>query len=277
MNIKVEENMEEVQHLFLGDDEEITTEETETSNEENIDTSNETANDEESNENTDTKDDKSEDAKADEKDTKKDEDKKPVVSGVSDRQKEIIKEVGILEKEIEQLEEQELDENEFYENLDDILTEEEQYLEDDNKAAYLKVVDKKKTEWIEKHSKAKEIEDKKESINKLQIEDGIEEGLKEVVSIYPEYDHKEMATFSQMELTTKERDEIDAKATSFADVFKLTYEKYLEKSGKQNPTIKDTKAPATPKPDEVNQTTIKDDEIDELNTEDEAYRDALGL
>ncbi len=258
-----EENLAEMEHLLMGSD----------------DTKGEVIEEKKEEEEVETEKVEPKDANKDKNEVVKDklkEDKKPE-NVLSSKQTDILKQSAVLEKEIEDLEKVSVNEDEFYEKLDDILTDEEAYLKETDEAAYLKLVAQKRDKWIEENSNSKVINDKKEQLRTLEIQNAVETGIQEVTKIYPEYNHEQMSEFSKKELTLKEQEEINNKAENFFDVFKLVHEKYLEKSGKPNPTIKTTPPPPTPKTDDIKQENLKAGDIEEINSADEKYKNAMGF
>lgn len=191
-------------------------------------------------------------------------------------QHDILKEITKIDLDIEKLQETSVNEDEFYEKLDDLLTDEEKYLQEENPKAYLKLVDSKKKEFLKTNSneeKIKELSDKKKD---LELKNAIEAGVVEVTKIYKDYNHDDMALFYKNKLNKEEQEEIISNSSDMTDVFKKTYEKYLEKNGKIA-EVKNTPAPNTPDLSTVNKQSIKPNQINLIDSEEEKYKKGLGV
>jgi|GEM_PF-2132053 len=194
---------------------------------------------------------------------------------ITPKQQNIIQELAKIDIELEQLEKTPINEDEFYDVLDDILSEEEKYLQDENPKEYLKVVEKKRKEFIKSKSndslKFELIEKRKE----LELNNAIEDGRLKITRVYKDYNHDAMANFFHKKLTQEEKDEILQSSKNTFDVFKKTYDKYQEKQAVQV-EVKSAKAPNTPNFKNISKQSIKN-QIDELDSEDEKYKKALGV
>jgi len=194
---------------------------------------------------------------------------------VTPNQQDIVKQIAKIDVQLEELEKSTINEDEFYNSLDDVLSEEEKYLQDENIKEYLKIVDKKRKEFIKSKSNDSlkfELEQKKKD---LELENAIEDGRIKVSKLYKDYNHEAMENFYRQKLTQEEKDEILQSAKTTYDVFKKTYEKYLEKTGSQI-ELKSTKAPNIPNLKNIVKQSIKN-QIDEIDSEDERYKKALGV
>ena len=195
---------------------------------------------------------------------------------VTPEQIEINKEITKVDLEIEALEkDNNVDENKFYDTLDEILTDEEQQLEHDNKGDYLKLVSKKKDEYIKANSKDEQIKELKEKITELNGTYQRQAAIIDVSAKYPNYNHKEVLDFFERKLNQDEKDEVFKDAESYSDVYENTYKKFLE----TNPAnIQSEKTPNIPKVDNVRKESVKGGELgDGLKSEDERLQQALGL
>lgn len=63
---------------------------------------------------------------------------------VTQTQQEIMKEIAKIDVELEQLDSTKINDDEFYDSLDETLTDEEKYLQEENPKEFLKLVDKKR-------------------------------------------------------------------------------------------------------------------------------------
>lgn len=196
--------------------------------------------------------------------------------GFSSNQEGILKEIGKIDLEIEQLKSSAVNEDEFYDNLDSLLSDEEKYLAEEDSKAYLKLIDKKKKEFFESKSNDKKIEELEEQKRDLELQNQIEIGLKAVTKLYKDYNHDDMEIFFKRKLNQDERDEILQNSKTTFDVFKMTYEKYLEKNGKKL-EVKSVEAPNIPNMNKIIKESIKDRNIDMIDSEDEKYKKALGV
>jgi len=79
---------------------------------------------------------------------KQDDDSKDKNITITSTQHEILKEITRVDLEIEKLQTSDVNEDEFYEKLDELLTDEEKYLQEENPKAYLKLVDTKKKSFL---------------------------------------------------------------------------------------------------------------------------------
>lgn len=195
---------------------------------------------------------------------------------VTQAQQEIIKELAKIDVELEQLGSTQINEDEFYDSLDETLTDEEKYLQEENPKEYLKLVDKKKKEFLATKSNDSKKNELLEKKNDLELKNAIEEGVIQVTRIYKDYNHEEMQTFFVKKLNQEEKDEILNTAKSTLEVFKKTHEKYLEKNGKIK-DIKNTPAPNTPDLTKVIKQPIQNNQMNQIDSEEEKYKKALGV
>jgi len=191
------------------------------------------------------------------------------------QQVEISSEIAKLDVKIEELQKHEVNEDKFYETLDDELSEEEAQLEFDDKVAYRKLIISKRDEYLAKNSKADELKalkDKKEELNTM---NEIQAGITEVSSKYPEYDHEKMISFFENDLTKTQQREIMDEAQSYSDVYEATYKTYA----KLNPThIKKDETKEIPNVNNARKESVNNTEVtDGLKSEDEELQEALGL
>jgi len=194
---------------------------------------------------------------------------------VTPTQADIVKQIAKIDVQLEELEKATINEDEFYNSLDELLSEEEKYLQDENIKEYLKVVEKKRKEFIKSKSNDSLKEELLQKKKDLELDNAIEDGRIKITKLYKDYNHDEMANFFHKKLTQEEKDEILQTSKNTYDVFKKTYDKYLEKTGSQI-ELKSTKAPNTPNLKNIVKQSIKN-QIDELDSEDEKYKKALGV
>ena len=195
---------------------------------------------------------------------------------VTQTQQEIMKEIAKIDVELEQLDSTQINDDEFYDSLDETLTDEEKYLQEENPKEFLKLVDKKKREYIASKSNESKKNDLLEKKKDLELKNAIEDGLLQVTKMYKDYNHEEMQTFFSKKLNQEEKDEILNTSKSTFEVFRKTHEKYLEKNGK-NKDIKNTPPPNTPDLKNVIKQPIKGEQINNINSEEERYKKALGV
>lgn len=191
-------------------------------------------------------------------------------------QQDIIKELAKIDIELEALEKVTIDEDEFYEKLDELLTDEEKYMQENEPKEYLKLIDSKKKEYLKNNSN----EDKKnillEQKKDLELKNAIEVGVVEVTAIYKDYKHLDMQSFFNNKLTKEEQKEILNSSKTTTDVFKKTYEQYLSKNGKSL-EIKNNPLPNTPDLSKVTKQSIKPTQISAIDSEEEKYKKGLGV
>ena len=214
--------------------------------------------------------------KGDESSENKDTDVEGNTIEITHKQQEISKQIAIIDNEIDSLSKVTVNEDDFYENIDELLTDEDRYLQEENPKEYLKVVDKKKKEYLDSKSNKEVIAQKQKERDDLQYQSDIEDGIKNVTKVYKDYSHEESAKFFATKLSKEQQEEIYKKSATFADVFKLTHEKYLEANGKK-PEVKNTEAPNTIDLSKVTQTSLKNKDILAIDSEDEKYSKALGV
>lgn len=191
-------------------------------------------------------------------------------------QQDIIKELAKIDIELEALEKVTIDEDEFYEKLDELLTDEEKYMQENEPKEYLKLIDSKKKEYLKNNSN----DDKKnillEQKKDLELKNAIEVGVTEVTAIYKDYKHLDMQSFFNNKLTKEEQKEILNSSKTTTDVFKKTYEQYLSKNGKSL-EIKNNPLPNTPDLSKVTKQSIKPTQISAIDSEEEKYKKGLGV
>ena len=191
-------------------------------------------------------------------------------------QQDIIKELAKIDIELEALEKITINEDEFYEKLDELLTDEEKYMQENEPKEYLKLIDSKKKEYLKNNSN----EDKKnillEQKKDLELKNAIEVGVVEVTAIYKDYKHSDMQSFFNNKLTKEEQKEILNSSKTTTDVFKKTYEQYLSKNGKSL-EIKNNPLPNTPDLSKVTKQSIKPTQISAIDSEEEKYKKGLGV
>ena len=191
-------------------------------------------------------------------------------------QQDIIKELAKIDIELEALEKVTIDEDEFYEKLDELLTDEEKYMQENEPKEYLKLIDSKKKEYLKNNSNDDKrnilLEQKKE----LELKNAIEVGVVEVTAIYKDYKHLDMQSFFNNKLTKEEQKEILNSSKTTTDVFKKTYEQYLSKNGKSL-EIKNNPLPNTPDLSKVTKQSIKPTQISAIDSEEEKYKKGLGI
>jgi len=187
----------------------------------------------------------------------------------------IASEMTKLDIKIEELKSHKIDENSFYENLEDMFSEEEAQLEFDDKPAYHKLVASKRDEFLNNNSKEAEIQElelKKEelaSINERQS------AITEISAKYPQYDHEKMMDFFQNELTKTQQNKIFENSNSYTQVYEGTHKKYIE----LNPTLmKQTATPDIPNLNNTRHESVKTSQVERMfKSDDEELLEALGL
>ena len=191
-------------------------------------------------------------------------------------QQDIIKELAKIDIELGNLENVSINEDDFYDKLDDLLTDEWKDLQEENPKKYLKLVDAKKQEFFKNNSNEEKKNILLEQKKDLELKNAIEIGVVEVTAIYKDYNHIEMQDFWNKKLNKEEQDEILNSSNSTTEVFKKTHEKYLEKSGKKI-EIKNTPVPNTPDLSKVIKQSIKPTQISEIDSDEEKYKRGLGV
>ena len=202
-------------------------------------------------------------------------DETPTTTIVTNEQLDINKEIAVIDSKIKELENVTVDTNEFFNNLEEHLSEDEQALEFSDKPAYMKLINKKATEYEASNSKADEIETLKAEKQEKQLIYERQASITQTVAKYPDYNHKKMMDFFENDLTKAQQTKIFDSSKSYTDVYEKTYEKHLE----LNPTtILQEPSPNIPNVNNARKDTPKNSEIETgLKSEDELLQDALGL
>lgn len=194
---------------------------------------------------------------------------------VTDEQVAINKEIVKIDMQIEALEKEEVDLTQFYDNLEEELSEDEQQLEFSDKSAYMKLVSQKAKEYEIKHSKADDIEAlKKEKEDKESMYER-QSAIVAVSSKYSDYNHKEMLEYFTLDLKPREQQKILSESTSYQDVYEKTYQNFKS----ENPSnIQSEQAPNIPNVNNMRRDVASSQETEaSFISEGQALRDALGL
>jgi len=194
---------------------------------------------------------------------------------VTDEQISINQEIAKIDVKITELEKETVDTDDFYANIEAELSEDEQALEFSDKPAYMKLVNAKAKEYETKHSKATEIQSLKDTKKEMESVYARQSAIVEVSTEFPEYDHEKVLSFFNDDLTKNQQQAIYDESTSYTDVYKKAYQKYVESNPKN---IKQTPAPAIPDVNNVTKVVPSDNDTDDgLKSEDQQLRDAMGL
>lgn len=196
-------------------------------------------------------------------------------TSLTDEQINIQKDITKIDIQIEELEKQTVDVEDFYNNIDTHLSEDEQALEFENKPKYMKIVNEKLLEFQKQKSNTKELEslkEQKEELNRVYERQG---AIAQVSAKHPQFDYEKVHEFFTTELSKKEQDKIYEDASSYADVYELAFKKMIE----QNPkNIQQERAPNIPDVSKVSKTQPKHKDTDDgLLDEDAQLAAALGL
>lgn len=186
----------------------------------------------------------------------------------------LTKEILKIDLEIETLTKQSVDVSDFYNKLEDELSEEEQQLEFTDKPAYMKLVNEKARAYEAKHSPAAtiaELEAKKEDLLGVQER---QSALQSVQSKYPSVDVDKVFDFFTNKLNKEQQDEINT-STSYAEVYEKTFKKYLESN---NINIKQENATNIPDLSNLRKQDLDTQYIEDgLSSEEEKLHAALGF
>lgn len=197
------------------------------------------------------------------------------VAAVTKDQTDVAKDIIKIDVQIEELSKQTVDVASFYDNLDTHLSEEEQALEFEDKAAYMKLVAKKAREYEESNSvapKIKELEDKKAELQSVHER---QSALVEIVRKYPTYDHAAMIDFFENKLTKEQQNEIYAASQNYFDVYENTFKLFAE-GNKTN--IKTQNAPSLPNVNNARRQNVSPGAVENgLTSDEERLRAALGI
>ncbi|PID47320.1 MAG: hypothetical protein CR967_04595 [Proteobacteria bacterium] len=218
---------------------------------------------------------KEQDDKNGEKDKKQDDIASEKIDFLNTKYEELLKESAKLDAKIEELSKKEVDLDDFYDNLDKHLSKEEQELEFEDKAKYLKIITTKAREYAKSKGNEEELEQSK--AQKTEYETAIQrvQGIKIAMAKYPDFDYEKAYNFYENELNNKEKEKILLNAKTYADVYILTYEKYKN----INPVkVKSQKTPDIPDVNDVRKKEADPKGItNNFKSEEELTKEALGL
>jgi len=194
---------------------------------------------------------------------------------VTPEQITIQKDIAKIDVQIEELEKTTVSMDEFYANIENELSEEEQQLEFDDKPAYMKLINEKAREYETKNSKSEELETLANEKKELEDIYAKQEAIVEISAKHPEYNHEAMQKYFNEELSKSQQTKIFSASESYADVYENTYKHYIE----ANPAnIEDVKAPNIPNVNNTRkQVPTSNDTDGNLMDEDERLKEALGL
>lgn len=199
----------------------------------------------------------------------------PATIITTEDQNNIVKDILKIDIQIEALENQEVDISDFYNNLEEELSEEEQQLEFTDKSAYMKAVAKKAKEFEDKKSPSAAIEELKATKKELTATHERQAALSSVIAKYPDFSYDSVFEFFDKKLTKEQQEAIYNESTSFTDVYEKAYLSYA-KSNKSN--IQQQEAPMIPDVNNVRRQFVDDKTIDDgLTSEEQRLKDALGL
>lgn len=187
----------------------------------------------------------------------------------------LTKEILKIDLEIETLQKQTVDVGDFYSKIEEELSEEEQQLEFSDKPAYMKLINEKAKAYEEAHSPAAtiaELESKKAELIGVQER---RSALMSVASKYPTIDVDKVFEFFTNKLNKEQQDEIHATASTYAEVYEKTFQKYLELN---NINISQQKPPSIPDVNDVRRQTLDTAHVDDaMSSEEEKLHEALGI
>lgn len=211
--------------------------------------------------------------KSDEK--KEEETQKTATQVVTPEQITIQKDIAKIDMQLEELGKSTVNMDDFYANIENELSEEEQQLEFDDKSAYMKLVNEKAREYEQKHSNSEAVETLTKEKEDLESIYEKQEAIVAVSAKHPEYNHEEMVKYFNEELSKSQQDKIFSASNSYEDVYENTYKQYIE----ANPAnIKDVKVPTIPNLNNASKQPPKNTDTDDnLMGEDERLKEALGL
>lgn len=167
------------------------------------------------------------------------------------------------------------DTSEFYANLEKHLTKEELELEyEKDKTAYFKVIEEKKSKWI--NDNTVDTSDMEQELERAELNLAVAQGIETTLKKYPDYNHARLAEFYNDELTNKQKRELDKGSTieNLADHFEKVYKLYREKYPVKT---KQKETPNIPNISKQSKQTIDADEKIKSEKEDKAYMESIGF
>lgn len=196
------------------------------------------------------------------------------VQQATDQNNALTKEILKIDLEIESLSTKTVDVVDFYSKLEDELSEEEQQLEFTDKSAYLKLVNEKAKAYEAKHSPAATIAELQAQKEELI---GVQERRSALMSVsakYPNCDVDKVFEFFTNKLNKEQQDEINT-ASSYAEVYEKTFQKYLASN---NINIQQQEAPNIPDVNDVRKQPFDTQHIENgLSSDEEKLHEALGI
>jgi hypothetical protein len=192
-----------------------------------------------------------------------------------ENQNEIIKDIAKIEVKIEELKNSHVDEEDFYNHIDDYLTEDEAALEFEDKPSYMKIVAVKRKEYETKHSNADELKKLEDEKKELENVHSRSTAIIEVSHKYPDFNYEKIQNFFENKLSKEQQSKIYEQSKSYYDVYVHTYKMFIDVNPSQ---IKDEKVPNIPNLNNVRKQAIPNKAIsDGLVSDDQKLRNALGI
>jgi len=205
----------------------------------------------------------------------KKEEQKTQTQVVTPEQISIQKDIAKIDVKLEELQKSTVNMDNFFSNIENELTEKEQQLEFEDKSAYMKLVNEKAREYEQKNSSSKELEELTQEKEELEAIYERQNAIVEVSAKHPDYNHEKMLEYFNEDLSKSEQAKIFEASQSYTDVYENTYKRYLEANPAQ---VKDVQAPNIPNVNNTRkQAPTNDDTDDNLISEDERLKEALGL
>lgn len=183
-------------------------------------------------------------------------------------------EIAKLEAKIELMKENQPDVKEFYSNLDEYLSEEEQALRfEDDQSAYIEAVEAAKKRYLSERSNEEEVARLEAELAEKKRAHQIVSAIAEVVEKYPDFDYKTVGDFVMNDLSRREQQELEKGKTSAAEYMEAAYRKWKER----NPGKVETKrAPNIPDVDKMRKNS-GDPTPESFGDEDSEYLAAVGF
>lgn len=190
-------------------------------------------------------------------------------------QNEITKDILKIDIQIEALNKADVDMDDFYANIETILTEDEQALEFENKSQYMKLVAQKAKAYEVLHSNDTALAQLQKQKQELENTHERSVAISQVSSKYPDFDYEKVFTFFENKLTKEQQRSIGEKSKSYLEVYENTYKMFIE----ANPSeIDNKKTPNIPNLNNVRKQNLASDAIDNgFISDDDKLRAALGI
>ena len=189
----------------------------------------------------------------------------------------IVQEVAKIEAKIENIKGATLNENDFYKNLNTLLTDDEKQLRfEDDQTKYIQAVNTAKEKWLKENSvdvsKDEEMLEKAKSA--LAISKAIDTVLKD--ANYKDFNFVKLQDFYHNDLTKKEQTALDkgSNKDNLTEYFKKIHDEYKKRNPKN---VKNVEAPNIPDASNASRTAVEDANQVKQEQNDKKHLEKIGF